>query len=447
LAALATEPNVNRALRLVFAVLAASVGAAAMESRLASAQVAPDQTQLANGLTLVTAQRPDAETVAITLAARAGARFEDDATASAAHFLEHMYLQGTPQRPSRDDLMRTVTARGGTLSVGTGWEFLDFSIVMAPEDFDLALDLLADMLQNSIFDSDRMEHQRRLIHIELDQRRDNPATRAFDLFYSTIFRDHQLRFLPSGLRAGVERLDRDTLVRYRDQRIVATNIVAGVVSPHGHDDVRERFQATLGVLPSRGAPSVAGAPPPQAVAQEAQLAAGRDQATVILGGPTPGLNHADRYPLWLLQTILGPGGGRLFYDIRDVHGLAYDTSMRLALTAEAGSIMAYAGTDPANVSAVISLLLDHLQRVRDELVSEAELDNAIGYLVGGTVVGLESGSAYAGHLAHNTALGLPLATTDLEASLRAVDREDLRRVARQYLAPERLTRVIVAPGG
>ena len=65
--------------------------------------------------------------------------------------------------------------------------------------------------------------------------------------------------------------------------------------------------------------------------------------------------------------------------------------------------------------------------------------------MGGTVVGLESGSVYAGQLAHNTALGLPLSTAELEASLRAVSREDIRRVAREYLAPERLTRVVVAP--
>jgi predicted Zn-dependent peptidase len=318
---------------------------------------------------------------------------------------------------------------------------------MAPEDFELALDLLADLLQNSLFDGQRMEHQRGLIQIELAQRRDNPSMRAFDLFYSTVFRDHQLRFLPSGIAAGVGRLDRETLVRYRDERVVASNIVAGVVSPFAHDDVLARFQSALGPLASGPRPSVEGMPPPGGVAQEVQFAAGRDQATVIIGGPTPGLNHADRYPLWLLQTVLGPGGGRLFYDIRDIHGLAYDTNMRLALTAESGSIMAYAGTDPANISEVIALLMQHLQRARDELVSETELENAIGYLVGGTVVGLESGSAYAGHLAHNTSLGLPLTTDELEAGLRAVTREDIQRVARTYLASNSLTRVVVAPGG
>jgi zinc protease len=143
---------------------------------------------------------------------------------------------------------------------------------------------------------------------------------------------------------------------------------------------------------------------------------------------------------------MGPGGGRLFYDIRDVHGMAYDTSMRLALTAATGSIIAYAGTDPVNIPQVRGLLMEHLARAREELVTEAELEDAVGYLVGGTVIGLESGSAQAGQLAHNTALGLPLTTAELEKNLRAVTREDIQRVAREYLAPERLTTVVVAPG-
>ena len=109
-----------------------ATGSAAMEPTQARAQLTSEQTTLPNGLTVVSAQRPDAETVALTLTARAGARFEDPSTDSSARFLERMYQQGTPGRPSRDAIMQTVTSRGGLFSVGTGWEFMDFSLVMAP---------------------------------------------------------------------------------------------------------------------------------------------------------------------------------------------------------------------------------------------------------------------------------------------------------------------------
>jgi predicted Zn-dependent peptidase len=405
-----------------------------------------DKSQLSNGLTVVSTTRADAETVAVSLASRSGSRFETDDTAGATRFLERMYLQGTTKRPNRDAIMRTVTARGGTLGVGAGWEFFDFGVVMAPEDVDIALELLTDLIGDSLFAPDRIEHQRALLLRDIVERRDNPSARAFDLFFTTIFRDHELRHLPSGSEDAIGRLERETLLAHRDARIVPGNMVLGLVSPLGHDDVLKRVGATLGSLPAGPALSVAGAPPPPAYEQDVQQSAGRNQAMVIIGAPTPGLSHNDRYPLWLLQTVLGPGGGRLFYDIRDVHGLAYDTSMRMALTAEAGSVMVYAGTDPANVDQVTTLLREHLARAREELVTEEELASAIGYLVGGTVVGLESGAALAGHLVHNTALGLPMTTEELEKNLRSVGREDLQRVAREYLDPARLTRVVVSPG-
>lgn len=417
-----------------------------MEPSAPSTGLASEQTELANGLTVVSGRRPDAETVAITVAIRAGARFEDEGHDSATRFLDRMYLQGTPSRPSRDAIMRTVTSRGGTLHVGSGWEFFDFVVVMAPEDVDVALDLLADLIGSSLFDPERLEHQRGLLLRDLAERRDNPSARAFDLFSTTIFRGHELSRLPSGSEQGVQRLGRAALLAYRDRRIVPGNMVVGVSSPFPHDDVVKRLEATLGALPAAPAPSVQGQEPPPAAAQEVQFAAGRHQAVVIIGGPTPGLTHPDRHALWVLQTILGPGGGRLFYDIRDVHGLAYDTSMRLALTAAAGSVMVYAGTDPANVEQVTTLLREHLARAREELVTEEELTSAVGYLLGGTLVGLESGGALAGHLAHNTSLGLPLTTAELEADLRKVTREEIRRVAQTYLHPTRLTLVVVAPG-
>jgi predicted Zn-dependent peptidase len=342
--------------------------------------------------------------------------------------------------------MRTVTSRGGQLQVGSGWEFFDFSVVMAPEDIDVALDLLTDLIDKSLFDPDRLEHQRALLLRDLAERRDNPSARAFDLFSATVFRGHELSFMPQGSEAGVQRLSREALLAFRDRRIVPGNTVVGVSSPFPHAEVVVKLEATLGTLAAASAPSVEGQPPPRAAAQEVQFAAGRHQAVVIIGGPTPGLTHPDRHALWLLQTILGPGGGRLFYDIRDVHGLAYDTSMRLALTAAAGSVMVYAGTDPANIEQVTTLLREHLARAREELVTEEELTSALGYLLGGTVVGLESGGALAGHLAHNTSLGLPLTTAEMEADLRQVTREEIQRIAQTYLHPTRLTYVMVAPG-
>jgi predicted Zn-dependent peptidase len=406
----------------------------------------PRVSLLSNGLTVVTRQRPDAEIVAFDLAARAGSRFETVAAPGASNFVQRMFTQGTPRRPDRDAVMRTVTARGGTLDVSNGWEFIDFVVAQAPEDFAIGLDLVTDLIANSTFEPDRVEHQRQLILSELALRRDNPSARAYDLLYSHLFEDHPLRFLPTGDAPGTEHIRRDQLLDFRADRVTPRASVLAVVGPYPHEQVIEMVRPTLGALPAGPEPIIAFVPPPTGVARDIQYALGRDQAMVLIGAPTGGIVHPDRYALWLLQSILGPSGGRLFYDIRDTRGLAYDTNIRLALTSDAGAIVAYAGTDPSNVEEVSELLYAHLARAREELMTRKELDNAVGFLVGGTIVGTEAGVAQAGQLARNTALGLPLDLAEVEAELRVVQPEDIQRVAQKYLTPSQLTRVVVAPG-
>lgn len=401
---------------------------------------------LPNGLTVVTRQRPDAETVAFDLTSRAGSRFETVVAPGASNFVQRMFTQGTPTRPDRDAIMRTVTSRGGTLDVSNGWEFLDFVVALAPEDFRLGLELVADLIANSTFAEDRVEHQRQLILSELALRRDNPAARAYDLLHSHLFAEHPLRFLPTGDVAGTAQIRRDQLLDFRAERVVPSAMVLGVAGPYTHAEVLGLVGETLGALPPAPKPIVAEVAPPPGAAREIQYALGRDQAIVLIGAPTWGLSHPDRHPLWLLQAIVGPSGGRLFYDIRDTRGLAYDTNIRFTVASDAGVMVAYAGTEPGNVDLVSELLYGHLARVREEPVTEQELTSAVGYIVGGTIVGTEAGVAQAGHLARNTALGLPTDIAEVEAQLRAVTAHDLQRVARQYLASSKLTRVVVAPG-
>ena len=402
--------------------------------------------RLPNGLEVVVRRRQDAETVALNLLVRAGSRFESDHCSGASNFVQRMFTQGTPTRPDRDAVMGTVTSRGGTLDVSNSLEFVEFLVALAPEDFELGLELLTDLLANSTFASDRIEHQRQLILSELALRRDNPSARAFDLFHTHVFANHPLKYLPTGDVTGTVRMTREHLLEFRRQRFTPPTMVLGVVGPFSSDQVSSALESTLGTLEAGAVVEDAGAPPPTAVAREVQYAAGRDQAMVLIGAPTVGLKHPDRYPLWLLQAILGPSGGRLFYDIRDARGLAYDTNVRLASTADCGSIIAYAGTDPANVELVSGLLFSHFDRVRSERVTPVELANAVGYIVGGTTVGTEQGTAQASHLVRSAALGLPIEIAELEANLQAVSTGDVHQVAVQYLAPERLTRVVVAPG-
>src|SRR5215213_1244839 len=121
----------------------------------ASSQTAPDDVQravLSNGMVLLTKVRPDPDSVAINIAVRAGSRDEDEATNGAAHFMEHMFFQGTPRRPSSLDIDRPITTRGGSLNATTQWELITFNAVVRSADVPAALDVLSDILANSNFE-------------------------------------------------------------------------------------------------------------------------------------------------------------------------------------------------------------------------------------------------------------------------------------------------------
>src|SRR5947209_3854374 len=122
-----------------------------------------ERTVLPNGMIVLTKERPDPDAVAINIAVRAGSRDEDEATSGAAHFMEHMFFQGTPRRPSAFDVDRPIASRGGSLNATTGWELITFHAVVRSADVPAALDVLGDVLTNSLFEPVALEKERRVV--------------------------------------------------------------------------------------------------------------------------------------------------------------------------------------------------------------------------------------------------------------------------------------------
>src|SRR5262245_30085598 len=116
-----------------------------------AAQVTADvqRIDLPSGMTLLAKERPDPDSVAINVAVRVGSRDEDEATNGAAHFMEHMFFQGTPRRPSALEVDRPITDRGGSLNAATGWELINFNAVVRSADAPMAMDVLGDILTHS----------------------------------------------------------------------------------------------------------------------------------------------------------------------------------------------------------------------------------------------------------------------------------------------------------
>jgi predicted Zn-dependent peptidase len=400
---------------------------------------------LPGGLVVLVEERPGSGLVAIDVAVLAGARYERGPTASAARFLERLFLAGTPTRPSRRDVLRAITARGGDLDVSAGWERVTLSAELAAEDLPVALDVLSDMLLNSLFARDRFEAERELVLQDLAEREDNPAALFADVAYGTVLGDPELRYVPSGNPETVARLTYEDLLRYRDEHVVRGNTIIAVVGDVRREEVLPQVAAAFAALPPgpRRAPRpIPPAPPAERVTRQA----GSEQANVAVASRTPGVWAPERPALVLLSGLLGGGGQRLYEEIRDRRGLAYATGAGLLQMADVGVLIAYAGTDPVNTDEVTELLHAELARLRERPPSDDEVARTVAYFVNSQAVSLETNGARASDLVRREALyGVAPPRDYFLNLLRAVQPADVQRVAQRYLAPERLVTVVLGP--
>jgi predicted Zn-dependent peptidase len=388
---------------------------------------------------------PDPDIVAISIGARAGARFEDDRTAGTAKFLEKLYLQGTARRPGPELVQRPVAVRGGGVSTLAGSEMVVFQSQMRSVDLDVMLDVLSDVVLESTFSQDRIENEARVILEELNARLANPNVYASDLFFPAVFASHPLARSTAGDVENTPRLDRETIVGYRDRLVAGANTVIAVAGNLPSDQAFAHVERFFGGLPAGQPAPPSDVPPPPARPQRIDEQAGLAQARIIVGGPVPGLRSDDRFPLSVANAVLGGSGFRLFREIRDLRGLSYDPAPAVIQFPDAGLWMAAAGTDPVNVDTVIEIIEREVGRLADEPLSDEDLVNAKEYLDGSLVVGLETFAAQAFQMIRDETYGVPVLSQAHREGIQRVTAADVQRVAQAYLRPEDATVVVVRP--
>ena len=405
------------------------------------------RTNLPNGMVVLTRERPYADVTAISISVGGGSRHERDETVGAAHFMEHMFFQGTPTRPSVDAVFGPVSARGGWMNAYTSFENINFQAVVKNDDFDLALDTLSDMLLNSLFAADKIDKERQVVLEELIRGKNDPRRYAVELFFKNVWQGHPAQNLPIGSRETLNNSDRAVLTTFRDENFLASNMVTAVVGNQRHDDVVARIQAAFEAMPTGPRPEYLVAPFPAARSRTVEETAAGSQVQIALGVPAPGVNHRDTYPLDVMSSIMGEVGRRLVGEIRDKRGLASSVGSSYSTLSDVGCWWAMVGTSPANEAQVIELVLEQIRRIRDERISDEELANAKSYIEGRAVLGLQTSMSFAQYLADREVIGVEPPLAEYLRRVSSVTIDDVSRVAATYLDPENYTLVLLRPTG
>jgi predicted Zn-dependent peptidase len=402
---------------------------------------------LSNGLRVLTAPLPHAQSVSCFVMLAAGSRYERADNRGIAHFAEHMFFKGTERRPSSRDLTSTIDGIGGEFNAFTGKEFTGYFVRCAGENRDTALDVLLDMLRHSKFDPEEIEREKGVILEEMNMYNDTPRDRIGTVYEELIFGDNPLGWETLGTKETIRGAGRDTFLDYVDRWYTPDRMVVGVSGMVG-DDLLPMLEDLLGDMSLNGGGSfppveLDRSPGPHVRVQHK----GADQAHLCLGVPSYPVDHPDRYALQLLSTVLGGGmSSRLFLEVRERRGLAYYVHGSAQAYTDTGTLVAQAGVDITRIDEAIRVMTEQFQRMADEPVPDDELEKARSFAKGRFVLQTESpqGLIMFG-LRREVLEGEAVEPADVLAGLDAVTVADVNRVAKDLIGRDALYFAAIGP--
>jgi predicted Zn-dependent peptidase len=399
----------------------------------------PRVTTLDSGVRVVTESMDSVRSVALGFWIGTGSCSEDEPRAGLSHLTEHMLFRGTDRYPSLQ-IDQTFDAMGAELNAGTGKETTSVHARVLDVHLPEALDVIADMVWRPRFADEDLANERRIVLEEIAMYEDDPQDKVFDVLGGAVFAGHPLGRAIIGHAEVVAGTPREGLEAFHAERYVPGNVVVAAAGSVDHDRLAELVdRAHAERVGAPLPPSVA--PPGPTPATARFLTKDTEQVHVCLGAPGLARDDERRFALRVLDAVLGgTPSSRLFQEVREKRGLAYNVFSFQSLFAGTGQVGLYVGTRPENVASALAVVADELARVRSEAPSGDELARARENVKGRLVLALESTAARMNRLGASVLAGLPLLTVDeLVERIDAVSGEDLAALACELFAAERLS--------
>jgi predicted Zn-dependent peptidase len=396
-------------------------------------------TVLDSGVRVVTERMESVRSLALGLWIGTGSAAEAEPEAGLSHLIEHMLFRGTARYRSLE-IDQLFDAMGAELNAGTGKETTSVYSRVLDRHLDRALDVMADMVWRPAFEGAELEQEREIVLEEIAMYEDDPQDKVFDVLGEAVFGSHPLGRAIIGRADVVGSTGTDELRAFHGARYVPSNVVVAAAGSLDHDRLVELVEQAGIERAGAFAPTLPGAPTSEAP-RVRFFAKDTEQYHVCLGAPGLARDDERRFALRVLDNILGgTSSSRLFQEVREKRGLAYNVYSFQALYASTGQIGLYLGTRPDNVGRALSVVADELDRFRSEPATAEELARSKENVKGRVLLALESTTARMNRLGASVLADMPLLGVDeVEARIDAVTLDDLRGLAGELLAPERLS--------
>jgi predicted Zn-dependent peptidase len=387
--------------------------------------------KLDNGLTIATDPMPSVSSASVGIWIGVGTRHEHPDENGLAHLIEHMVFKGTRKRDA-SAIAREIEDVGGHMNAYTSREQTAYYARVLADDLPLALDLIADIVQDSVYDPEELARERTVILQEIAQVNDTPDDVIFDHFQEIAFPDQPLGRPVLGRPDVVQSVERDRLLNYIDSNYGAATSVISASGAVDHERLVSMVADRFDHLPGKaGATTERGA----YAGGELRVKRDLDQIHFTLGFQGVSYDDPDFYALQTLSTLYGGGmSSRLFQEVREKRGLVYTIHSFTSCYLDDGIFGVYAGTSPEQIGEVVPIICDELQAI-GETLEEGELARARAQLKASLLMSRESTSTRCEQLANHLLVhGHPVDVADIVSKVEAVDEDAIRRVAKRLVA-------------
>ncbi|MDO8429900.1 MAG: pitrilysin family protein [bacterium] len=402
---------------------------------------------LPNGLRILFVPQPQGMTATVLVLVEAGSEYETKKINGVSHFLEHMCFKGTKKRPNALTISSEIESLGAANNAFTSHQMTGYYAKVQPAKFFEALDIIADIYVNPVFDEKEIEKEKGVIVEELNMYEDNPMRKVADLFSDLLYGDQPAGWDIGGTKETVRAMTKKDIVSYRKDHYVAKATAVVVAGPMNEQEVLSSIKKLFKDIPV--SKKFAKNPVKENQTKPAVLAHYKksDQTHIILGFRSFSLFDKRRYALDVLEDVLGGGmSSRLFQRVREKLGAAYYVRAGSDLFTDHGFSAISAGLDNTRTIEVIGAILDELRKICDKPVTEKELQKSKNHIIGNFLMGLESSDDLANFYGSQEIARQKIAMPkEMVKKIESVTAGEVQKVARDIMKNQGLNLALIGP--
>jgi len=397
---------------------------------------------LKNGLRIITAPMAGTKTATVLIAVAAGSKYETKQNNGISHFLEHMFFKGTRKRPSTLAIAEELDKVGGAYNAFTSEEHTGYWAKVDYKHLDLALDVVSDIFLNSKLEEKEIEREKGVITEEINMYQDTPMHYVGILFNKLLYKDQPAGFMIAGIKENIIKFQRKDFLQYLQNHYTAQNTVI-CLAGNIDNNIEKYFK---NIKTGRARPKIK-VQEKQTKPETLIFHKDTDQTHLCLGVRGYNLFNPDKYVLSVLGILLGGMmSSRLWIAVREREGLAYYVHTDIENQTDTGYLVTQAGVEHNKAEKAIKLILKEYQRIKDENISQKELQKVKDCIKGRMMLELESSDSMASFICGQEILKKEILTSEqIFAKIDQVTAEDIQRVAQDIFQNKKLNLAVICP--